>query len=83
MQLLTMSQQALEPTPKTGAIASDLLNQQVHPAAHHEQGQSKVHKHPPHQHQGQAWFFQAMAHHGFGLFAQTKFVQHGARILGA
>jgi hypothetical protein len=24
-----------------------------------------------------------MAHHSFSLFAQTKFVQHGARILGA
>jgi hypothetical protein len=75
--------QCLKPAPKTGAVARDLLNQQVHHAAHCEQGQPDVNENPPHKHQGQAWFFQAMAHYGFSLLAKTKFVQHGARILGA
>ncbi len=72
----------LEPAPKTGAIARDLLNEQIHHAADGQQGQTHVHKHPQHQHQREARFFQAMAHHGLGLAAKAKFVQHGAGILG-
>jgi hypothetical protein len=73
----------LEPAPKTGAIARDLLNQHVDQAADGQQGQTHVHKHPQHKHQREAGFFQAMAHHGLGLSAKAKFVQHGAGILGA
>ena len=73
----------LKPAPKPGAVTCDLLNQQVHQAAHDEQGQSDINKYPQDKRQGQARLFQAMAHHNFSLFAQTKFVQHGARILGA
>lgn len=73
----------LKPAPKTGAAARDLLNQQIHQAADQQQGQTHVHKHPQHKHQREAGFFQAMAHHGLGLAAKAKFVQHGARILGA
>ena len=73
----------LEPAPKTGAAAGDVLNQHVHQTADHEQGQAHVHKHPQHKQQGQARFFQAMAHHGLCLFAKAKCVPHGARILGA
>ena len=73
----------LKPAPKSGAVACDLLDQQVHTTAHHDQGQPHVHKRPHHQHERGAWFIQAMAHHGLGLSAKAKFVQHGARILGA
>jgi hypothetical protein len=73
----------LEPAPKTGAVARDLLNQHVNQAADGQQGQTHVHKHPQHKHEREAGFFQAMAHHGFGLSAKAKFVQHGAGILGA
>ena len=73
----------LEPAPKTGAIARDLLNQHVNQAADGQQGQTHVHKHPQHKHEREAGFFQAMAHHGLGLSAKAKFVQHGAGILGA
>jgi hypothetical protein len=73
----------LEPAPKTGAIARDLLNQQINQTADGQQGQTHVHKHPQHKHQRQAWFFQTMTHHGLSLSAKAKFVQHGARILGA
>jgi hypothetical protein len=73
----------LKPAPKTGAIARDLLNQQINQAADEQQGYTHVHKHPQHKHQREAGFFQAMAHHGLGLSAKAKFVQHGARILGA
>ena len=75
--------QCLKPAPKTGAIAGDLLNQQVHPTAYHDQGQAHVDKRPQHQHQCGAWLIQAIAHHGLSLFAKAKFVQHGVRILGA
>ena len=75
--------QCLKPAPKTGAIAGDLLDQQIHQAADDQQWQTHVHKHPQHKHQRETWFFQAMAHHGFGLSAQAKFIQHGVRILGA
>ena len=75
--------QRLKPAPKTGATAGDLLNQHIHQAADGQQGQAHVHKHPQHQHQREAGFFQAMAHHGLSLAAEAKFVQHGARILGA
>jgi len=73
----------LKPAPKTGATAGDLLNQQVHPTADHDQRQAHIDKHPQHKHQREAWFIQAMAHHGLSLAAKAKFVQHGARILGA
>jgi hypothetical protein len=73
----------LEPAPKTGAVARDLLNQHVNQAADGQQGQTHVHKHPQHKHEREAGFFQAMAHHGLGLSAKAKFVQHGAGILGA
>ena len=73
----------LKPAPKTGAVARDLLNQQVHQTAHHDEGQAYVNQRPQHQHEGRAWLIQAIAHHGLGLFAKAKFVQHGARILGA
>jgi hypothetical protein len=73
----------LEPAPKTGAVACDLLNQHVNQAADGQQGQTHVHKHPQHKHEREAGFFQAMAHHGLGLSAKAKFVQHGAGILGA
>jgi hypothetical protein len=73
----------LKAAPKTGAVARDLLNQQIYQAADGQQWQTHVHKHPQHKHQGQAWFFQAMPHHGLGLAAKAKFVQHGAGILGA
>ena len=73
----------LKPAPKTGAAAGDELNEQIHHAADDQQGQAHVHKHPQHTHQREAGFFQAMTHHGLGLSAQAKFVQHGARILGA
>ncbi|WP_310626508.1 hypothetical protein [Limnohabitans sp.] len=62
----------LKPAPKTGAVARDLLDQQVHPAAHHDQGQPHVHKRPEHQHEDRAWLIQAMAHHGLGLSAKAK-----------
>jgi hypothetical protein len=73
----------LKPAPKTGAVARDLLNEQIHHTADGQQGQTYVHKHPQHQHQREAGFFKAMTHHGLGLAAKAKFVQHGARILGA
>jgi hypothetical protein len=73
----------LKPAPKTGAVTSDLLNQQVHQTARHDQGQAYVNERPHYQHEGGAWFIQAVAHHGLGLFAKAKFIQHGARILGA
>ncbi len=75
--------QCLKPAPKTGAVARDLLNEQIHHAADGQQGQTHVHKHPQHKHQRETGFFQAMTHHGLGLAAKAKFVQHGARILGA
>ena len=75
--------QCLKPAPKTGAVARDLLNQHINQAADGQQGQTHVHKHPQHKHQREAGFFQAMAHHGLGLSAKAKFVQHGAGILGA
>ena len=75
--------QSLKPAPKTGAVARDLLNQQINQAADDQQGQTHVHKHPQHKHQREAGFFQAMTHHGLGLSAKAKFVQHGVRILGA
>jgi hypothetical protein len=78
-----MMAQCLKPAPKTGATACDLLNQQIHQAADEQQWQTHVHKHPQHKHQGEARFFQAMTHHGLGLSAKAKFVQHGAEILGA
>jgi hypothetical protein len=73
----------LKPTPKTGASARDLLNQQVHQTADDQQRQTHIHKHPEHHHKGEAGLFQAMAHHGLCLFAKAKFVHHGVRILGA
>lgn len=73
----------LKPAPKPGAAAGDLLNEQVHQTAHRNQGQPHVNKRPQYQHEGGAWFIQAVAHHGLGLFAKAKFIQHGARILGA
>jgi hypothetical protein len=73
----------LKPAPKTGAVASDLLNQQIHQATDGQQGQTYVHKYPQHKHQREAGLFQAMTHHGLGLAAKAKFVQHGVRILGA
>jgi hypothetical protein len=75
--------QSLKPAPKTGAVTRDLLNQQVHQTAHDDQGQAHVNKCPQHQYEGGAGFIQAVTHHGLGLFAKAKFVQHGARILGA
>lgn len=75
--------QRLKPAPKTGAAARDLLNQQVHQTADDQQGQADIDKHPQDTHQREARFFQAMTHHGLGLAAQAKFVQHGVRILGA
>ena len=72
-----------KPAPKTGAVARDLLNQQIHQAADSQQGQAYVNKHPQHQGQRESGFFQAMPHHGLGLAAKAKFVQHGVRILGA
>jgi hypothetical protein len=73
----------LKPAPKTGAIAGDLLDQQIYQAADDQQRQTYVDKHPQHKYQCQTWFFQAMTHHGFSLSAKAKFIQHGARILGA
>jgi hypothetical protein len=73
----------LEPAPKTGAVTCDLLNEQINHTADGQQGQTHVHKHPQHKHEREAWFFQAMTHHGLGLSAKAKFVQHGAGILGA
>ncbi|MEY4490563.1 MAG: hypothetical protein RLY41_369 [Pseudomonadota bacterium] len=75
----------LKPAPKTGAVAGDLLNQQINQAADGQQWETYVHQHPQHQHQRETRFFQAMSHHGLGLAAKAKakFVQHGARILGA
>jgi hypothetical protein len=73
----------LEPAPKTGAVTSDLLNEQINHTADGQQGQAYVHKHPQHKHQREARFFQAMTHDGLGLSAKAKFVQHGAGILGA
>jgi hypothetical protein len=75
--------QCLKPAPKTGAVACDLLNEQINQAADKQQGQTHVHKHPQHKYQREAGFFQAMTHHGLGLSAKAKFVQHGVRILGA
>jgi hypothetical protein len=73
----------LKPAPKTGAIARDLLNEQIYQTADGQQGQTHVHKHPQHKHQRETRFFQAMTHHGLSLAAKAKFVQHGAGILGA
>jgi len=73
--------QLLKPAPKTGAIAGDLLNQQIHQAAYQQQWQADINKQPDNNHQGQSWFFQPMAHDGFGVFAESNFVQHGHRIL--
>ena len=75
--------QSLKPAPKTGAVARDLLNEQIHQAADGQQWQTYVNKHPQHEYQREAGFFQAMTHHGLGLAAKAKFVQHGVRILGA
>ena len=73
----------LKPAPKTGATARDLLDKQINHAADEQQWQTHVHKYPQHKHECEAGFFQAMAHHGLGLSAKAKFVQHGAGILGA
>jgi len=73
----------LKPAPKTGATACDLLNEQINQAADDQQRQAHIHKHPQHEHQREAGFFQAMTHHGLSLAAKAKFVQHGVRILGA
>ena len=73
----------LEPAPKTGAVTRDVLNQHINQTADGQQGQTHVHKHPQHKHERETGFFQAMAHHGLGLSAKAKFVQHGAGILGA
>jgi hypothetical protein len=73
----------LKPTPKTGAVTRDLLNEQINQAADGQQRQTHVYQYPQHNHQREAGFFQAMTHHGLGLAAKAKFVQHGARILGA
>ena len=73
----------LKPAPKPGAVARDLLNEKINHAADDQQGQTHVHKHPQHKHQREAGLFQAMTHHGLGLAAKAKFVQHGAGILGA
>ena len=73
----------LEPTPKTGAIARDFLNQCIYQAADDQQWQTHIYKYPQHKHKREAGFFQAMTHHGFGLSAKAKFVQHDAGILGA
>ena len=75
--------QSLKPAPKTGAVARDLLNEQIYQAADDQQRQTHIHKHPQHKHQREAGFFQTMTHHGLGLSAKAKFVQHGVRILGA
>jgi len=75
--------QLLKPAPKTGAVAGDLLNQQVDHAADHQQWQTDVNKHPQHKHQREAGFFQAMTHDSFSLSAKAEFIQHGVRILGA
>ena len=75
--------QCLKPAPKTGAVTRDLLNEQIHQATDSQQRQPYVHKHPQHKHQREAGFFQAVAHHGLSLAAKAKFVNHGARILGA
>ena len=75
--------QSLKPAPKTGATARDLLDKQINHAADEQQWQTHVHKYPQHKHQREAGFFQAMTHHGLGLSAKAKFVQHGVRILGA
>lgn len=72
----------LKPAPKTGAAARDLLDQQIHQAADDQQRQPRIHKHPQHKHQREAGFFQTVTHHGLGLSAKAKFVQHGAGILG-
>ena len=73
----------LKPAPKTGAVARDLLNEQIHQAADGQQWQTHVNKNPQHKHQREAGFFQAMTHDGLCLSAKAKFVQHGVRILGA
>ena len=72
----------LEPTPKTDALAGDHLYAQVDQAAYRYQGQANVDQHPQHDHERQARFFETVAHHGLFFAAQTKFVQHGAGILG-
>ena len=78
-----MMAQCLKPAPKTGAVAGDLLDQQINQAADDQQWQTHVHKHPQHKYQCEARFFQTIAHHGFGLSAKAEFVQHGVEILGA
>ena len=75
--------QCLKPAPKTGAIASDLLDQQINQATDDQQRQPHIHKHPQHAYQREAGFFQAATHHGLGLASKAKFVQHGEGILGA
>ena len=75
--------QCLKPAPKTGAVAGDLLDQSINQTADDQQGQTHVNKYPQHTHQREARFFQTTAHHGLGLAAKAKFVQHNARILGA
>jgi hypothetical protein len=72
-----------KPAPKTGAIARDLLDEQIYQTADGQQWQTHVNKNTQHKHQREARFFQTMTHHGLGLAAKAKFVQHGAGILGA
>jgi hypothetical protein len=78
-----MMDQCLKPAPKTGASSRDLLDQPINQTAHDQQGQAHVHKYPEHTHQREAGFFEPATHHGLGLAAKAKFVQHGGEILGA
>ena len=79
---MTMAQN-LKPAPKTSAAACDVLNQQINQTADGQQGQAHVNKDPQHECQREAGFVQSITHHGLGLAAKAKFVQHGVGILGA
>jgi hypothetical protein len=70
------------PTPKTCTGSSEVLDQQVDYAAHKQQWQTQVDKHPKHYPQSQVGFFQTMPHHGLVLFALGVGFEH-AEILGA
>lgn len=73
----------LKPAPKSGAVACDLLNQQVNQTADQQQRQANINQHPDDHHQSQSWLLKSVAHHGFSIFTNSNFVQHDPRILGS
>jgi len=71
-----------QPTPKTCARSSEVLDQQINGTAYQQQWQTQINKHPPHHPQSQVRFFQTVSHHCLVLFALAISFEH-LEILGA